>query len=188
MKIINTPIEGVLIIEPTVHEDNRGYFLETYRKDKLSDCGLDFNFVQDNQSCSKYAGTIRGLHYQENPKPMTKLVRVINGAIYDVAVDIRKGSPTFGKYVSVYLDCKSQKQLLIPRGFAHGFCTLKDETIVSYKVDNYYNSSYDKAIRWDDPEINVDWPPVLYPAMEYFVSEKDRNAPLLKDCQNNFTY
>ena len=116
MNIINTSIEGVFIIEPAVHRDDRGYFLETYRKDKLSDSALGFDFVQDNQSCSKYAGTIRGLHYQENPKPMTKLVRVISGAIYDVAVDIRKGSPTFGKFVSVYLDCESQKQLLIPRG------------------------------------------------------------------------
>ncbi len=188
MNIVDTSIEGVFIIEPTIHEDDRGYFLETYRKDKLSDLGLNFDFSQDNQSCSKYAGTIRGLHYQENPKPMTKLVRVISGAIYDVAVDIRKGSPTFGKFVSAHLDCNSQKQLLIPRGFAHGFCTLEDETIVSYKVDNYYDSSYDKAIRWNDPEIGVDWPPVLYPALEYFVSEKDMNAPFLKDCKINFEY
>ena len=188
MKVINTSLDGVCIVEPTIHEDSRGYFLETYRKDKLLDLGLEYDFIQNNQSCSKYAGTIRGLHYQDNPKPMAKLIRVVSGAIYDVAVDIRKGSPTFGKHVSVYLDCKTQKQLLIPRGFAHGFCTLEDETIVSYKVDNYYDPRYDKAIKWNDPDISIQWPAVLYPALEYFISEKDINAPFLKDCDIDFEY
>ena len=188
MQLLKTNIEDVNIIEPSIHEDSRGYFVETYQKEKLANLGIKFDFVQDNQSCSKNAGTIRGLHYQENPKPMTKLVRVISGAIYDVAVDIRKGSPTFGKYVSAYLDSGSQKQILIPRGFAHGFCTLKDNTIVSYKVDNYYDPRYDRAINWEDPEIGIEWPSVIYPVKEGFISLKDQSAPFLKDCKINFEY
>tara|TARA_A100001515_G_scaffold22304_2_gene16966 strand:+ start:7767 stop:8336 length:570 start_codon:yes stop_codon:yes gene_type:complete len=183
MKIINTSIDGVLIIKPTVHSDDRGYFVETYHKEKLKDLGLDYNFVQDNQSLSLHAGTVRGLHYQLNPKPMTKLVKVLHGAIYDVAVDIRVGSPTYGQYVGAILTSQNQRQLLIPAGFAHGLCTLAPNTVVTYKIDQFYDSSLDRAFAWDDPDIGIDWS-VSNP----IVSQKDRNAPPLRKAINNFKF
>ena len=141
MRLLNTSIDDILIVEPIIHSDDRGYFVETYHKNKLEELGLKYNFIQDNQSLSVCAGTVRGLHYQLNPKPMTKLVKVLHGAIYDVAVDIRAGSPTFGKYVGAILTSQNQRQLLIPAGFAHGLCTLSPNTVVTYKIDQFYRQS-----------------------------------------------
>lgn len=182
MKLIRTPLEGVVLIEPTIHSDIRGYFVETYHKLKLEEAGLNYDFVQDNQSFSVSPGTLRGLHYQLNPKPMTKLVKVLHGAIYDVAVDIRHGSPTFGKYVGAILTSDNQRQLLIPRGFAHGLCTLVPNTVVTYKIDQFYDASLDRALAWDDPKININWP-----VGDPIVSEKDARAPRLNEAEINFT-
>jgi len=183
MKVINTAIEGICIIEPQVFEDPRGWFMETYSKEKLAKQGIDTDFIQDNHSFSANRGTIRGLHFQINPKAQAKLVRCTRGRILDVAVDIRKGSPTYKKWVSVELSEENKKQLFIPKGFAHGFATLTDNVEIQYKVDEYYSPENDRSIRFDDPEINVDWGienPIL--------SEKDMNAPLLKDSDSNFVY
>ncbi|GAQ24553.1 dTDP-4-dehydrorhamnose 3,5-epimerase [Tepidanaerobacter syntrophicus] len=183
MKVINTAIEGIYIIEPQVFEDPRGWFMETYSKEKLAKQGIDIDFIQDNHSFSANRGTIRGLHFQINPKAQAKLVRCTRGRILDVAVDIRKGSPTYKKWVSVELSEENKKQLFIPKGFAHGFATLTDNVEIQYKVDEYYSPENDRSIRFDDPEINVDWGienPIL--------SEKDMKAPLLKDSDNNFVY
>jgi len=183
MKVINTAIEGIYIIEPQVFEDPRGWFMETYSKEKLAKQGIDIDFIQDNHSFSANRGTIRGLHFQINPKAQAKLVRCTRGRILDVAVDIRKGSPTYKKWVSVELSEENKKQLFIPKGFAHGFATLTDNVEIQYKVDEYYSPENDRSIRFDDPEINVDWGienPIL--------SEKDMNAPLLKDSDSNFVY
>jgi len=183
MKIIKTEIEDVLIIEPKVFGDHRGWFAETYSKEKLRELGLDIEFVQDNHSFSAKEGTLRGLHFQCNPKAQTKLVRCTRGKMLDVAVDIRKGSPTFRKWVAVELSEENKKQLLIPKGFAHGFLTLTENVEVQYKVDEYYSLDNDRSIRFDDPEIGVVWgveTPIL--------SEKDLIAPLLKDSDINFKY
>ncbi len=183
MKVINTAIEGICIIEPQVFEDPRGWFMETYSKEKLAKQGIDTDFIQDNHSFSANRGTIRGLHFQINPKAQAKLVRCTRGRILDVAVDIRKGSPTYKKWVSVELSEENKKQLFIPKGFAHGFATLTDNVEIQYKVDEYYSPENDRSIRFDDPEINIDWGienPIL--------SEKDMNAPLLKDSDSNFVY
>ncbi|GLI19871.1 dTDP-4-dehydrorhamnose 3,5-epimerase [Tepidanaerobacter syntrophicus] len=183
MKVINTAIEGIYIIKPQVFEDPRGWFMETYSKEKLAKQGIDIDFIQDNHSFSTNRGTIRGLHFQINPKAQAKLVRCTRGRILDVAVDIRKGSPTYKKWVSVELSEENKKQLFIPKGFAHGFATLTDNVEIQYKVDEYYSPENDRSIRFDDPEINVDWGienPIL--------SEKDMKAPLLKDSDNNFVY
>lgn len=181
MRLLNTSIDDILIVEPIIHSDDRGYFVETYHKNKLEELGLKYNFIQDNQSLSVCAGTVRGLHYQLNPKPMTKLVKVLHGAIYDVAVDIRAGSPTFGKYVGAILTSQNQRQLLIPAGFAHGLCTLSPNTVVTYKIDQFYDPSLDRACAWDDPDIGIDWS-VTNP----IVSPRDRSAPLLREAENNF--
>ena len=183
MNIVTTDIEDVLIIEPKVFGDHRGWFTETYSKDKFREFGIDIDFIQDNHSFSAQKGTLRGLHFQLNPKAQTKLVRCTKGKILDVAVDIRDGSPTYKKWVAVELTEDNKKQLLIPKGFAHGFLTLTDDVEVQYKVDEYYSPENDKSIRYDDPEIGVAWgieDPIL--------SEKDLNAPLLKDCSINFKY
>jgi dTDP-4-dehydrorhamnose 3,5-epimerase len=178
MKFIRTNIPDVVIVEPVVHGDERGYFVETFRQDKLEDfLGFKINFCQDNESKSK-KGVLRGLHYQLHPKAQTKLVRVIQGKVLDVAVDIRKGSPTFGNYVSVELSDKNKRQLFIPRGFAHGFLVTSVEAIFVYKVDNYYAPEYDRSIRFDDPDINIKWP---LSKDKILVSEKDKKAPFLKD-------
>jgi dTDP-4-dehydrorhamnose 3,5-epimerase len=157
MKFIRTAIHDVVIIEPKVHGDERGYFVETFRADKLEEfLGYRINFVQDNESKSSY-GVLRGLHYQLHPKAQTKLVRVIKGKVLDVAVDARVGSPTYGKYVSVELSDENKRQLLVPRGFAHGFVVLSDEAIFAYKVDNYYSPENDRGFAYDDVTIGVDW-------------------------------
>lgn len=180
MNLVKTDIEGVYIIEPQVFGDNRGWFAETYSKGKFLELGLDVNFVQDNHSFSAQKGTLRGLHFQLNPKSQTKLVRCTRGRILDVAVDIRKGSPTYKKWVAVELSVKNRKQLLISKGFAHGFLTLTDNAEVQYKVDEYYSPEHDRSIRFDDSEIGVKWG-----TENLILSDKDLNAPLLKDSDNN---
>jgi len=181
MNIIKTAIEGVLILEPRVFGDYRGWFTETYSKSKLENIGISVEFVQDNHSMSVQKGTLRGLHFQTNPKAQTKLVRCTKGKIFDVAVDLRNGSSTYRQWVGVELSEENKKQLLIPKGFAHGFLTLTDNVEVQYKVDEYYAPECDRSIRFDDPDIGVDWgidDPIL--------SEKDLKATLLKDCDVDF--
>lgn len=183
MNILKTDINGLIIIEPKLFGDHRGWFTETYSKEKFQKLGIDIDFIQDNHSFSAQMGTLRGLHFQLDPKAQTKLIRCTKGKILDVAVDIREGSPTYRKWVSVELTAENQKQLLIPKGFAHGFLTLTDNVEVQYKVDEYYSPENDRSIRFDDPEIGVVWgddSPIL--------SDKDLNAPLLKDSDVNFKY
>lgn len=182
MNIIKTDIEDVLIIEPKVFGDHRGWFTETYSKVKFEESGIDIDFVQDNHSMSAQKGTLRGLHFQMNPKAQTKLVRCTKGKILDVAVDLRKGSSTYKKWVGVELSEDNKKQLLIPKGFAHGFLTLSDDVEVQYKVDEYYDPECDRSIRFDDPDIGVEWG-----IKESILSEKDLNAPLLKDSDIDFS-
>lgn len=183
MNIVKTEIEDVLIVEPKVFGDHRGWFTETYSKEKFKELGIDIDFIQDNHSLSAQKGTLRGLHFQLNPKAQTKLVRCTKGRIFDVAVDIREGSPTYKKWVAVELSEENKKQLLVPKGFAHGFITLTDNVEVQYKVDEYYSPENDRGIRFDDPDINVDWgidSPIL--------SDKDLNAPMLSESDANFKY
>lgn len=176
-----TKLKDVFILEPKVHNDNRGFFMESYNERKLRELGIHQNFIQDNHSLSTDAGVIRGLHYQLNPKAQTKLVRVTVGAVYDVVVDIRRGSPTFGQWIGVILSAHNHRQLLVPKGFAHGFCTLVPNTEVQYKVDEYYSPECDRGILWNDPELAIDWP-VTNPVL----SEKDKGHPFLKDADINF--
>ncbi|MEH7225931.1 dTDP-4-dehydrorhamnose 3,5-epimerase [Bacillus sp. JJ1566] len=181
MKVIDTKLDGLKIIEPKVFEDNRGFFMESFNFKSFKGYGLEFDFIQDNHSLSVNKDVIRGLHYQLNPKAQTKLVRVITGAIYDVAVDIRKDSPTFGQWVGVTLSEDNHRMLLVPKGFAHGFCTLTDNTHVQYKVDEYYSAENDRGILWNDPQLSINWPtanPIL--------SEKDSNQPFLREAEINF--
>ena len=179
MKFIKTEIPEVVIMEPKVFGDDRGYFMETFRGDIFKDNIGEINFIQDNESKSK-RGVLRGLHYQLPPFAQSKLVRVIKGSVIDVAVDIRKGSPTFSKYIAVELSEENKRQLFIPRGFAHGFLVTSDEAIFTYKVDNYYSPECDRSIRFDDPQIGIDW---NFPKEEILVSDKDKNAPFLKDAE-----
>jgi len=182
MKITKTDIEDVLIIEPRIFGDNRGWFTETYSKRMFKENQIDIDFVQDNHSMSAEKGTLRGLHFQTNPKSQTKLVRCTKGKILDVAVDLRRGSPTYKKWISVELTEENKRQMLVPKGFAHGFLTLTDNVEVQYKVDEYYAPECDRSIRFDDPEIGVEWGienPIL--------SEKDLSAPLLKESDVNFS-
>lgn len=184
MKATETELKGVFVLEPQVFGDARGWFMESWSQRKMHDAGIDVQFVQDNQSFSAQKGTLRGLHYQLNPMCQAKLLRCTRGKIFDVAVDIRKGSPQYGKWVGVELSAENKKQLFIPRGFAHGFITLTNDVEVQYKADNYYAPECDGNIRWDDPDIGVEWPikPVI-------LSEKDSKAPLLKERTNlNFVY
>jgi dTDP-4-dehydrorhamnose 3,5-epimerase len=184
MNIIKTHLDGVIIIEPSLMGDSRGWFMETYSDSKLREAGIQLNFVQDNHSFSSQKGTLRGLHYQMNPKAQTKLVRCTRGTIFDVAVDIRKGSKSFGKWFGVELSEQNKKQLLIPKGFAHGFLTLTDNVEVQYKVDAIYSPEHDRGIIWNDSSIGIEWPIGSKP----FLSEKDAKAPLLASADNNFTY
>ncbi|GIP35114.1 dTDP-4-dehydrorhamnose 3,5-epimerase [Paenibacillus sp. J2TS4] len=181
MNIIKTKFEGVLIIEPKVFSDERGFFMESYNEINMEKNGLAINFVQDNHSFSSKVGVIRGLHYQLNPKAQSKLIRVTAGAIYDVVVDIRKGSVTFGDWLAIVLSADNKRQLFIPRGFAHGFCTLTPIAEVQYKVDEYYAPDLDRGIIWNDPDLGITWPtksPIL--------SVKDQKHPLFKNAQINF--
>lgn len=177
MKFIRTHIPDVVIIEPQIFGDERGYFAETFRKDKLDDfLGFSIPFCQDNESKSTY-GVLRGLHYQLPPFAQTKLVRVIEGRVLDVAVDVREGSPTFGSHVAVELTEANKKQLLVPRGFAHGFVVLSETAIFGYKVDNYYNPECDRGITFDDKNLNIDW---RLPLEVIKLSKKDTNQPSFK--------
>ncbi|MBY3619296.1 dTDP-4-dehydrorhamnose 3,5-epimerase [Acinetobacter sp. CUI P1] len=184
MKFTPTELEGVLIIEPAVFGDHRGWFMETFSEAKFQEQGLQLQFVQDNQSFSAAKGTLRGLHYQINPKAQTKLVRCTKGGIFDVAVDIRRGSPSYGKWFGIELTADNKKQLLIPKGFAHGFMTLTDDVEVQYKCDELYAPECDGGILWNDPEIGIKWPIHIQPVL----SGKDESAPLLKNSSHNFVY
>lgn len=184
MNVIETTLAGVLILEPKVFGDARGWFMESWSKKKMEDAGIFVDFVQDNHSFSAEKGTLRGLHYQLNPMAQAKLLRVSRGTIFDVAVDIRRGSPTHAKWVGIELSAENHRQLFIPRGFAHGFITLTNDVEVLYKADNLYAPECDGNIRWDDPEIGIKWPidPVV-------LSDKDAAAPLLvARTELNFTY
>ncbi len=176
MKVIDTKLDGVKIIEPKVFGDRRGYFMESYNKERFSECGLDYTFIQDNQSLSKEIGVLRGLHYQDPPYAQTKLVRVTSGGVVDIAVDLRSDSSTYGEWFSVILTEENHRQLLIPKGFAHGFCTLVANTQVSYKVDEIYSPEHDRGVKWDDPDLSIEWP-TLTPIL----STKDLNLPELMD-------
>ena len=185
MNFIRTEIEDVVIIEPVVHGDNRGYFVETFRADKLEEfLGYKINFCQDNESKSS-KGVLRGLHYQLAPAAQTKLVRVIQGSVLDVAVDIRKGSPTFGKHVAVKLTGENKRQLLVPRGFAHGFVVLEDNTTFAYKVDNYYSPENDRGILFSDTDLDIDW---ILEHKELNLSPKDKVQPKLSETDDVFEF
>ncbi|BFH11318.1 dTDP-4-dehydrorhamnose 3,5-epimerase [Paenibacillus melissococcoides] len=181
MKVEALSLKDVYIIEPVLHGDHRGFFMESYNEDRLKEQGISYNFIQDNHSLSAEAGVIRGLHYQLHPKAQSKLVRVISGAIYDVILDIRKNSPTFGQWVGVILSEYNHRQLLVPKGFAHGFCTLVPNTQVFYKVDEYYSPEHDRGILWNDPDLRIDWP-TSHPIL----SDKDKVHPVLKEAEFNF--
>lgn len=185
MRILKTDIEGVLIIEPRLFEDERGYFFEAFSERKFAELtGIRTRFVQDNESRST-VGVVRGLHFQLPPHAQSKLVRVVRGAILDVAVDIRRGSPTFGRYVAVELSEHNHRQLFIPRGFAHGFSVLEGDAIVEYKCDNYYAPESEGAIRWDDMTLAIDWRTTHN---ETVVSAKDKLNPLFEECETLFDY
>ncbi|WP_163859869.1 dTDP-4-dehydrorhamnose 3,5-epimerase [Paenibacillus elgii] len=182
MKVTKTKFEGILLIEPVVFGDSRGFFMESYNEEKFfKETGIQYSFKQDNQSLSAEVGTLRGLHYQLNPKAQTKLVRVMAGAIYDVVVDIRKNSPTFGQWMGFILSSYNKRQLLVSKGFAHGFCTLTPNTEVFYKVDEYYSPEHDRGVLWNDPSLAIDWP-----TFSPILSEKDQMHPLLSDAEINF--
>ena len=179
MEIIKTAIEGVVIIEPRLFKDDRGYFFESFSQREFTEKVRKVDFVQDNESKSSY-GVLRGLHFQKPPYAQSKLVRVIKGSVLDVAVDIRKGSPTFGEHVSVELTEENHRQFFISRGFAHGFVVLTEEVIFQYKCDNFYSPQSEGAIAWNDPDLNIDW---RIPVEEVILSEKDSKHPKLKDLQ-----
>jgi len=183
MDIRTTAIPGVVVVTPRIFRDERGFFTESYSKRTFEAAGLVYDLIQDNHSLSVDPGVVRGLHYQMNPKAQTKIVRVTRGAIFDVAIDIRQGSPTFGQWVSEILTAENGRQLIVPKGFAHGFCTLVPNTEVMYKVDEFYSPEHDRGIRWNDPDLNISWP---YDNL--ILSDKDRNAPTLKEAENNFVY
>lgn len=185
MEIVKTDIEGVLIIEPRVFGDSRGYFFESFNAREFRDkTGLDINFVQDNESRSHY-GVLRGLHFQMPPYAQSKLVRCVRGSVLDVAVDIRKCSPTYGQYVAVELTGDNHRQIFIPKGFAHGFAVLSEDAVFQYKCDDFYHPEAEGAIAWDDPSIAIQWP---IPAAEVELSAKDRQHPCLKDFETPFKY
>lgn len=181
MNFIQTAIEGVLIVEPEVHGDSRGFFMESWSRREFEQAGLNYDFVQDNHSSSTQKGTLRGIHFQRGRWSQAKLVRCARGAVLDVAVDLRPESPTYKQWVAVELSAENKRQLLIPRRMGHGFVTLTGDVEFLYKADNFYAPEHEGGIRWDDPELNIDWGvenPVL--------SAKDRNSPLLKDTITDF--
>ena len=184
MNIIQTSISGVVIIEPHLFKDDRGYFFESFSERNFNTQVREVKFVQDNESMSSY-GVMRGLHFQRPPYTQSKLVRCVKGAVLDVAVDIRKGSPTFGKYVSVELTEENKRQFFVPRGFAHGFAVLSTEAVFQYKCDNFYAPESEGALAWDDPDLGIDW---RIPAAKVILSEKDRHHPCLKDACDWFDY
>ena len=184
MPFFKTEFAGLLIFEPAIYKDSRGYFFESYNEKTFLNENIDLRFVQDNQSSSSY-GVVRGLHYQLSPHAQTKLVRVLTGAIVDIAVDIRKNSPTFSKVFSIELSAENKKQLLIPPGFAHGFSVLTERAEVLYKCDDFYDKESETGIRYDDPQLRIDW---KIPEDKIIVSEKDQQLPLLAHSKNNFVF
>lgn len=185
MEVIRTNIDGVLIIEPKIFGDYRGYFFESFNaKEFLKKTGIDVSFVQDNESRSKY-GVLRGLHFQKPPYSQSKLVRCVRGRVLDIAVDIRKGSPTYGKYVMCELTEENHRQFFIPKGMAHGFTVLSDDAVFQYKCDDFYHPEAEGAIAWDDPSIAIPWP---ISATDIILSEKDKHHPQLKDFDSPFIY
>jgi dTDP-4-dehydrorhamnose 3,5-epimerase len=185
MQISDTTLPEVKLIQPVRHGDARGYFSEVYREEALAKAGVDVHFVQENQSLSAAAGVVRGLHFQLAPMAQAKLVRVVAGAILDVAVDIRRGSPRYGKHVAVALSAADGNQLFVPEGFAHGFCTLEPNTVVIYKVNRYWSLEHERGLLWNDPALGVDW---RLCGSEPVLSEKDRHYPVLADLPAHFTY
>ena len=179
-----TPLADLLVFEPRVMNDERGYFFEAYNERLFREAGINLDFVQDNQSFSK-RGVVRGLHFQLDPYAQDKLVRVLQGVILDVAVDIRKDSPTYGQAYSIELSAENKKQLLVPVGFAHGFCVLSETAAVMYKCSTFYRKEAEGGIRFDDPSLNIDWG---LPKEELVLNEKDKELPTLADCQHNFVY
>lgn len=184
MQITQTPIEGLLIIEPKVWKDNRGYFYESYNAKLFADAGIDVNFVQDNQSFSQ-KGALRGLHAQSRPFEQGKLVRVLQGAVWDVAVDIRKTSPTYGQHFDIELSAENHKQLWVPPGFLHGFLTLEDQTIFTYKVSNYYDKNSEIGVMWNDPDLNIQWQEHM-PESMFLLSDKDQALDNFRDFKSPF--
>jgi len=184
MQVKNTFIPGIVIIEPQVFEDSRGYFFESYHKSRYAKHGITGDFTQDNESKSAY-GVIRGLHYQLEPYAQAKLVRVIDGKVFDVAVDIRENSPTFGKWFGIELSSNNKKQLFIPRGFAHGFSVLSETAIFAYKCDNVYNREAERALNFADKQLSIDW---NLQKSEQIISEKDLQAPLFSEAEKNFVF
>ena len=184
MHVRSLDLPEVFELTPAKHGDGRGFFSETYNAQRLGEAGLSISFVQDNHSYSAAKGVLRGLHFQMSPRAQDKLVRVVKGSIFDVAVDIRRGSPRFGMWCSLIVSAERWNQILVPKGFAHGFLTLEDNTEVIYKTSDYYAPDYDRAIRYDDPTLGIDWPlhgdPIL--------SAKDQAAPVLRDIDTGFTY
>ncbi len=180
MEIIKTNIEGLIILQPKIWKDDRGYFFESFRQDIFSKLNIDVNFVQDNQSLSQ-KGTIRGLHYQSAPFEQGKLVRVVQGKVLDVALDVRKNSPTYGQHFAIELSAENQTQFFIPPGFAHGFSTLEDNTIFCYKCTNYYSKANEGGVRFDDPALGIDWK-----VEGLFVSDKDRELPVFAEFVSPF--
>ncbi|MDI4650300.1 dTDP-4-dehydrorhamnose 3,5-epimerase [Cohnella hashimotonis] len=183
MKVTAATLPGVKLIDPSVFGDHRGYFMETYNAKVYAEFGIDMVFVQDNHSLSAEAGVLRGLHYQLDPKAQTKLVRVVAGAIYDVVVDLRQESPTFGHWQGFILSADNKRQLLVPKGFAHGFCTIAPHTEVLYKVDELYSPEHDRGIAWNDPALGIDWP-----ALNPILSDKDMKHPSLAHAELNFSF
>lgn len=184
MPFIETGFSGLKVFEPKVFADSRGYFFESFNHQTFLQAGIDVNFVQDNESKS-VRGVLRGLHYQLNPMAQAKLVRVVQGEVLDVVLDIRKNSPTYGRVYSVILSEENKKQLFIPRGFAHGFAVLSENCIFQYKCDNYYSKEHEGGISYSDPALNIDWG---IPLSKAIVSEKDNTLPLFKDATHNFTF
>lgn len=182
MNVIRTEIEGLAIIEPRVFEDSRGYFFESFSERDFAEQVAPVKFVQDNESKSSY-GVVRGLHFQKPPHAQAKLVRVVKGRVLDVAVDLRSGSPTYGRYFAVELSAENKRQFFIPKGFAHGFSVLSDEVIFQYKCDSYYAPHSEGSVLWNDPEIGVDWG---IPEEDVQLSDKDRKSPLFKDLEKIF--
>lgn len=183
INVIKTELEGALLVDPVLHGDHRGYFAETYSKRDFEAAGICCDFVQDNESFTQRKGTLRGLHFQNEPMAQAKLVRVIRGALYDVCVDLRRGSPTYRRWLKVELSGSRHRMLYIPRGFAHGFVTLTDDVLFCYKVDSFYSPECDRSVRFDDPDIGVDWG-----VCDPILSDKDRQAPNFADSDCNFTY
>lgn len=183
MKLVETRFPDVFIIEPTVIEDSRGWFMESWSATKMNDVGLKYDFVQDNHSYSDQKGVLRGIHFQKEPYAQAKLVRCTSGSVLDIVVDLRKGSPTYKKWIALELSAENRRQLIIPRGYGHGFLTITDNVEFLYKADNYYSATDDRSIRWNDPELSIDWG-----IKEPTISEKDANAPLLCDSDCNFVW